>query len=1207
MSRQVSQRLQHSGRVDMIYIADPTTNAVFGTVDPFPIEIAEQSLPLTISGHLFDTDSNLKVTGPVSVSGSVFSNDATVSGNNLYTTTRAVDSGINYTGNITALTTYTSSAELTYEPDVGMFARATSNTVSTNTAIGVLKFQFSPDNVNWSTFPVTGFDMASNIWEFHTAVKLPRYFRYSFDNCASTDCSLDAYAYYGHQLRQGSLPLSQTIGADNDAIVTRSVGIGQEPDGTYQNVKKDGSAFRTTSNLQGTTLQTTMMADTSGNISLGDTTGFDASGGYLYIGSEFIRYTDIVDASQITIPSTGRGAFGTTAASHVIGDTVGEVYTSDILTLEGYTEVATKILCSNTGQMRYQWYSDVAGTDVIRTITPAYTATNIYDYLGAPNFGPYVRYTFANTQNTATTDFYFETEFYTKAISAHVLTLNSTILGEMTANIQRSVQVGQQPDGDFVNVPADGNASSTDASLGAGASYSTSWIDTDGYNTIEIFVKADVSSATQGLSVKFSNNSNAVSPVTSFTKLYDYRQTDIDNGYKLIVLPTALDGYQITYTNGDTSQSTFELSTTLKTNGVQITEKLDAALTDDREAAVVRSVTLGKNPTDAYVNTRQDGYVLFIDGSLNLPYLSSVLDTTGYTQIQSDLFCDVSGTLTGIWYNDSNQTTAMRTFTFPYNASRTLESFSAPVFARYLTYGFTPDGSAQAFQLGLKLLTKSLSGQVLGTTSTVVSNMVANLGRNILMGQDKASNFKNVPIDVQGHIKMHIHDPTTAFGQIKTAEETPIIEQYFPYGVLTDEVNTRQLVTNVTASGGSGAGLLVDYEQSGNAVTNIFANRGNTGVNYALNDIITVSAGNLNSTGIIRSVTSTGIVLALDVCVGGTGYAAADGSINTIDGLMQMTVSGAYDKTVVSTKEFIKYHTGTGVVSRFTAIFEPSAGSYQFVGPADVNDGFLCGFVDTSYCIVRRRNGVDNITYQDSFNTDTLDGVGGLTNPSALNIDFTKGNIYQIKYQWLGFGAVKFSIEDADGDIEIYHTMQYANSNTGVSVVSPSYPFRWEIGNTTNTSNLTLKSASAMAAIEGKRYYPNKLYSETATSVAMVLQNRKYFKDRVNKTNVFINSIIITNNTNNTDVTFTIRKALSNPTVSSYTASDANSVISKATPAIAYTALSGSIIGVYALTKGQTQNIRMSQYELFLRPNEYLSINPSVQPSSITVTWFEDK
>jgi len=480
-------------------------------------------------------------------------------------------------------------------------------------------------------------------------------------------------------------------------------------------------------------------------------------------------------------------------------------------------------------------------------------------------------------------------------------------------------------------------------------------------------------------------------------------------------------------------------------------------------------------------------------------------------------------------------------------------------------------------------------------------------GPVIIMGQDKANNFKNVPIDVAGNMKMHIQSPITAFGQIKTAEETSIIEQYFPYGVLSDEVNTWYLVTGIPSSGGTGTGLLVDYEQSGGVIVNAFPNRGNNGINYSLNDTITISGGIVNAKALVRSVSSSGNVLALDVSVSGSGYAAADGSVTAIDGLMNMTVSGIADKIVVQTKELIKYHTGTGIVARFTSLFDPSVGSYQFIGPADENDGLLCGFVDNSYCVVRRRNGVDNITYQDSFNIDTLDGVNGITNPSGLTIDFTKGNVYQIKYQWLGFGAVKCSIEDRDGDIELYHTIQYANANTGVSVVSPSYPIRWEIGNTSNSGSLTLKSASAMAAIEGRRLYPTKLYTRSATNTALVLWDQKYFKNRVNKTEVFINSIIITNNTNNADITFTIRKASSNPTTEVYSSTNANSVVTSATPAVAFTALSGDVIGVYALNKRQSQNIRLTQYELSLKPNEYLSVNPSDQPSSITVTWFEDK
>lgn len=1004
MSRQVSQRLQHSGRVDMVYIADPTTNAVFGTVDPFPIEIAEQSLDVTISGYTFDGSgnlkvinssaieisgftfdgsSNLKMVGTVEVSGSTFSTDGTVSGSNLYTTTRAIDSGINYSGNVTALSNYTSSAELVYEPDVGMFARSTNN--------GILQFQFSPDNSNWSSFPVNGFDMTANVWEFHTAVKLPRWFRYNFDNCGATDCSLEAYVYYGQQLRQGNLPLSQTIGADNDAIVVRSVGV------------------------------------------------------------------------------------------------------------------------------------------------------------------------------------------------------------------------GRQPDGDYVNIPADGNAFSTSVSLGADASYQSAWVDTDGYNTIEIYASSDVPSATNGLLLEFTDDA-AVGNV-EFLRGYTYSATDVTNGYKLFTIPTALDGYRVTYTNGSTAQGSFYLSSTLKVNGIKETEKLDTAITDDREASTVRAIQVGKDPTDMYVNTRQDGYVLYIDGSTNLPYQSAVLDTLGYTQIQTELYCDVSGTLTGKWYSDSAQTTLMRTFTFPYNTGRGLEVFGAPIFARYLTYAFTTSASANSFVLGLKLLTKAISGQVLGATSTIVEGMVANLGRNILVGQDKALNFKNMPIDVEGHLQVHVHDPTTAFGQVKVSEETPIIEQYFPYGLLTDEVNTYKLQTSVTASGGTGTGLKIDYDASSTGIVQyVFPTRSNIGSNYVLGDVVTISAGGLNSTAIVRSVTSSGGVLALDICAAGTGYTASPGQTSDTDGIITLTASGANNKVVVETKRRIKYHTGTGVVTRYTAIFEPSAGTYQFVGPADGNNGFLTGCIDTSFCVVRRRNGVDNITYQNNFNVDTLNGVAGLGNPSNLNVNFTKGNVYQTKFQWLGFGAVKFSIEDPNGgSIEPYHIIQYAGSNTDVTVVSPSYPIRWEVGNTTNTSNIRLKSASAMGSVEGKRLYPNRLYRESATSLSLVLQNQKYFKNKVNKAEVYLNSIIIANQTTNTDLTFTIYKATSNPTTSTYATPNANSVVSRAKPAAGFTPSSGDIIGLYILNKGTSQNIKFTQYELDLLPTEYIVIVPSGTPSSVTATWHENK
>lgn len=1172
MSRQVSQRLQHSGRVGMVYIADPTTNAVFGAADPFPIEIAEQSLDVTISGHTFK-DGNLQVTGV------------------------ARDSAINYIGEIAALSTYTSSAELAYEPDVGMFAKAGNN--------GVLRFQFSPDNEDWSTFPVTGFNMSSNIWEFHTAVKLPRWFRYQVDNCGATDCSVNAYVYYGQQLRQGNLPLNQTINDDNDAVITRSVAIGQEPDGTYSNVKKDGSAFSTTAELQGTTLQTTLDIDTSGAINLADTTDFGSSG-YIYVGSEVIEYDAVLDSSQINIPSTGRGAVGSTASTHTIGDTVGEVYDSGILDFRGYTEVATKVRCSNDAQMIFLYYGDQAGSDEIRRIAPPYTATTGYDYLSAPSFGPYTRALLANKGAVATTDVYYEIEFYTKAVSGQVLTLNSTLLGAMTANVSRSVQVGQQPDGDFVNAPADGNAFEITDTLLADASYTSTWIDTDGYNLIELFIKSDVSSAENGVRLQFTNNVQADVPEVQYTRQYTYADLNVQEGFKSLTIPTVLDGYRVNYINGSTAQSTFYMETTLKTNGIAETTKLNSVVTDDKESTIVRAIQVGKDPVDTYVNTRQDGYVLYVDGSSNIPYSSGIIDTNGYTQIQSDLRCDISGTLTGIWYDTLEQDTALRSTIIPYNAENALESFSAPTLARYITLQYTADGSAQQFHLASKLTTKALSGQTLSVTSTVVNGMVANLGRNVLVGQDKAQNFKNVPIDAAGNIKVNISNPITAFGQIKVSEETPIIEQYFPYGIMTDEVNTYTLTASIETTGGSGTGLQVDYGVSGGALTTVFPSNSQIGSGYELNDSITITGGT-SGVATVKSVTATGGVLSLDIDTAGSGYSAPNSSITYSEGLVQLTASGENSKAVMYTKRLCKYHTGTGVVSRYTAIYDPSIGTSQFVGIGDENNGFFIGCVDGSLCILRRRNTIDTITYQSQFNIDLLDGSRSLNNPSGLTLDVTKGNVYQIKYQWLGFGIIIFSVENNnEGELESFHRIQYSNSNDEISILNPSLPFRWEITNTTNTGQSNLKSASAMSAVEGKRLYPSRLYSASATGTNLTIRNRRYFNDIRNRTELFLNSITLVNNANSGGRSFTITRQPVTITGVTYSNVSQVSVVERSTntPSIS----GGTVIGIYTIDKLQSQNIKFDRYELTLEPEEVLVITVStLTDTQIALTWFEDK
>jgi len=110
--------------------------------------------------------------------------------------------------------TFTGSFETNDYPDVGVSLQTDADCT--------LYFDFSPDGVSVNTFPPAGFSVASGIHEFHTAVKLSRWFRVRVVNASGTDATYTRlYVYYG-TFRQPNLPLNFTISDDADTIVTRN-------------------------------------------------------------------------------------------------------------------------------------------------------------------------------------------------------------------------------------------------------------------------------------------------------------------------------------------------------------------------------------------------------------------------------------------------------------------------------------------------------------------------------------------------------------------------------------------------------------------------------------------------------------------------------------------------------------------------------------------------------------------------------------------------------------------------------------------------------------------------------------------------------------------------------------------------------------------------------------------------------------------------
>jgi hypothetical protein len=99
-----------------------------------------------------------------------------------------------------------------------------------------------------------------------------------------------------------------------------------------------------------------------------------------------------------------------------------------------------------------------------------------------------------------------------------------------------------------------------------------------------------------------------------------------------------------------------------------------------------------------------------------------------------------------------------------------------------------------------------------------------------------------------------------------------------------------------------------------------------------------------------------------------------------------------------------------------------------------------------------------------SFNNDKLDGTG----PSGMVLNPQKGNVYQVGFQYLGYGNARFDIEDPNTGIFIKaHELKLTNSRTTPVVKNPQMRPSLESCNRGNNTNVVLKTASMASFTEG--------------------------------------------------------------------------------------------------------------------------------------------
>lgn len=102
---------------------------------------------------------------------------------------------------------------------------------------------------------------------------------------------------------------------------------------------------------------------------------------------------------------------------------------------------------------------------------------------------------------------------------------------------------------------------------------------------------------------------------------------------------------------------------------------------------------------------------------------------------------------------------------------------------------------------------------------------------------------------------------------------------------------------------------------------------------------------------------------------------------------------------------------------------------------------------------------------QSAWNIDTMDGNG----PSRMVLDPSKGNVYQIGFQYLGYGNARFAIEDSQtGQFQACHMIRNANVRTTPVLRDPHVTGIWTVTNNGSTISTHMSGGSGAIFVEGQ-------------------------------------------------------------------------------------------------------------------------------------------
>lgn len=360
---------------------------------------------------------------------------------------------------------------------------------------------------------------------------------------------------------------------------------------------------------------------------------------------------------------------------------------------------------------------------------------------------------------------------------------------------------------------------------------------------------------------------------------------------------------------------------------------------------------------------------------------------------------------------------------------------------------------------------------------------------------------------------------TTAFGELSTADPMPLIQITAQYGILDDSLaislggTTSTVDSKFVVSTGTGASNVSAIVSSREAQY-----KAGQGLACRITALFTEGvANNTQQAGFITSEsafcfgyngTEYGILHARDGELENqeltitTGATSSNDATVTVDGnsytvpLTSGTVQNTAYEIAVSLNDQVpgyNFTSNSGVVYALAQLPDFGAGAFSFAAGAS---GAVGAWVEIKAGLLPIETWINKSDW--NVNKD-------------IDIDPTKGNVYQIQIQYLGFGGIKFFIENPEtAAYELVHIIRYANTATVPSVDNPIFRVGWATRNSGNTTDITCQGASAAAFNEGKVVYDGvpKTICTTASNITiartniLALRNRLTFNSTTNRAEI---------------------------------------------------------------------------------------------------------